>query len=697
MIHMGGLRSLLRAAIVRRPWSRGVGNPRSRGCAPGDRIVPGIPLKHAMSPNPLQAFDTPSARQPTFGPGGRRAAGVAWLSALVLWGCAVPAPPRPTGTAAVASRTQAPADGIPRPSPTTPSGTSAVPAEVVAPAGPTPATPATPADVASAPSVASSSPYSAAVAARFPDPPVRYDTPAFEAGRTTFTSNAEMQAALRRLVRDPAPPGSALVRLITAGRSQQGALIDALLFTREVDASPAGLARSGRPLVLLIGQQHGDEPAGSEALLAVARELAQGRLASLLDRIHVLVLPRANPDGAELGQRHAANGVDINRDHLTLQTPEALALATLARDYRPMVVVDAHEYTVVGRYLEKFGAVQRYDALLQYATTANMAPFITRAAEEWFRRPLVASLGQQGLTHEWYYTTSADPADKKVSMGGTKPDTGRNVNGLKNAVSLLVETRGVGLGRLHLQRRVHTQVTALSSVLASTAARAADLVRLRQFVDNEVSALACQGEAVVEAGPTQSEYLLTLLDPVTGSDKPVSVTWDSALQLTLLKARARPCGYWLAASEGEAVRRLRALGLQVQRFEARGVVRGETWRELSRSSVPRPDVRGASADAQAAVTVQVESVPTLLDVTPGSWYVPLDQPLAHLAVAALEPDTLHGYLSPPDHRQHRSHGAGARAPRDPHDPSAVKRRRVSLVAPFSGGGRRPGCHPVRRG
>lgn len=596
-----------------------------------------------MSPNPLQAFDTPSARQPTFGPEARRAAVVVWLSALVLWGCAVPAPPRPSGTAAAASRTQAPADGIPRPSATTPSGTSAVPAEVVAPAGPTPATPA---DVASAPSVASSSPpYSAAVAARFPDPPVRYDTPAFEAGRTTFTSNAEMQAALRRLVRDPAPPGSALVRLITAGRSQQGAPIDALLFTREADASPAGLARSGRPLVLLIGQQHGDEPAASEALLAVARELAQGRLASLLERIHVLVLPRANPDGAELGQRHAANGVDINRDHLTLQTPEALALATLARDYRPMVVVDAHEYTVVGRYLEKFGAVQRYDALLQYATTANMAPFITRAAEEWFRRPLVASLGQQGLTHEWYYTTSPDPADKKVSMGGTKPDTGRNVNGLKHAVSLLVETRGVGLGRLHLQRRVHTQVTALSSVLASTAARAADLVRLRQFVDNEVSALACQGEAVVEAGPTQSEYLLTLLDPVTGSDKPVSVTWDSALQLTSLKARARPCGYWLAASEGEAVRRLRALGLQVQRFEARGVVRGETWRELSRSSVPRPDVRGASADAQAAVSVQVESVPTLLDVTPGSWYVPLDQPLAHLAVAALEPDTLHGYLS----------------------------------------------------
>jgi hypothetical protein len=35
----------------------------------------------------------------------------------------------------------------------------------------------------------------------------------------------------------------------------------------------------------------------------------------------------------------------------------------------------------------------------------------------------------------------------------------------------------------------------------------------------------------------------------------------------------------------------------------------------------------------------------LLDVEPGSWYVPLDQPLANLVVAALEPDTQNSYLA----------------------------------------------------
>lgn len=45
-------------------------------------------------------------------------------------------------------------------------------------------------------------------------------------------------------------------------------------------------------------------------------------------------------------------------------------------------MIDAHEYTVVGRYLQKFNAVQKYDALLQHATAANMPEFVTKAATQ---------------------------------------------------------------------------------------------------------------------------------------------------------------------------------------------------------------------------------------------------------------------------------------------------------------------------
>ena len=477
---------------------------------------------------------------------------------------------------------------------------------------------------------------SEALAARFPDPAVTYRTPAFELGHEGFTSNAELRALIQALAADPA--NTSAVKLIDAGSSQAGVPLEALLLSRP--------ATSARPRVLLVGQQHGDEPAGSEALLVIARELAQGSLAGLLDRIDVVILLRANPDGAAASRRGTASGIDANRDHLLLRTPEAQAQAQLVREFNPVVVVvDAHEFAALGRYVEKFGAAQRPDALIQYAMVANLPGLVTRASEEWFRQPLLQALKAQGLNSEWYYTTSSDVADKKLSMGGVQPDNGRNVNGLRNAVSFLIETRGADLGRAHLLRRVHTHVIAITSILQSTAARADDLQRLRRFVDAETAAKACQGEVVVEAAATTSEYTLAMLDSQTGSDKAVNVSWDSSLALVPVLKRARPCGYWLGADQTDAVLRLRGLGVQVKRVDEPGELRGEAYTETAREIGPRADVRGSIADGGAAMRVKVALAPVLIDAVAGSYYVGLDQPLAHLVIAALEPDTQNSFVT----------------------------------------------------
>ncbi|CAN5560116.1 hypothetical protein BH09PSE5_BH09PSE5_10630 [soil metagenome] len=486
-------------------------------------------------------------------------------------------------------------------------------------------------------------PYNAAVAARFPDPNVSYFTPAFEQGHDGYTTNGELHSFMQSLADRPAT--GTTIQLLNLGTSQRGAPLDALLFPRVPDSSPTSLLSSGRPTVLLIGQQHGNEPAGSEALIVIAQRLATPELQSLLDRINVLILPRANPDGAESNQRTTASGVDMNRDHLLLRTPESQAIAMLMREYKPMVVVDSHEYTVVGRYLEKFNAVQRYDALAQYAMTANLPEFLTKASEEWFRTPMIATLRRENLTSEWYYTTSTDLTDKKLSMGGAQPDTARNVQGLRNAVSILIETRGVGIGRMHLKRRVHTHVTALTSVLRSAAQRSGDLLKLRAYVDAEVSAKVCQGEAVVEAAATPSEYRVVMLDPVTGADKPMQVAWDSSLELTTVKRRARPCGYWLAASAADAVTKLRGLGVTVQQLQENGVVQGDAYREISRQQAERRDVRGTIADGGETVAVKVDLKSALMDVPSGSYYVGLDQPLASLVIATMEPDTQNSFVT----------------------------------------------------
>ena len=476
-----------------------------------------------------------------------------------------------------------------------------------------------------------------AVAARFPDPPVVYATPAFEPGRDTFTSNAELRARLHALAADTT--NLARSRLVEVGSSQTGLPLEAL----HLSGAPVG---APRPAVLLIGQQHGDEPAGAEALLVIAQRLAQGDLAPLLDRIDVVILARANPDGAAVPRRASASGIDVNRDHLLLRTPEAQAQAQLVREFNPVVVVDAHEFPALGRYVTKFGAAPRHDALIQYATVANLPGLVTRAAEEWFRQPLRQALAAQRLSSEWYYTTSADPADRRFSMGGVQPDIGRNVHGLRHAVSLLIETRGADLGRAHLLRRVHTHVTAIASVLRSAASRADDLQKLRRFVAAELIAKACRGEMVVEAAVTTSEYTLGMIDPQTGADRELTVAWDSALALTTVQRRPRPCGYWLATDQTDAVLRLRALGVAVQRIDDAGELRGEAYADAARESGVRADARPSiAARAGAGVRLKVGLAPALIDARAGSYYVGLDQPLANLVVAALEPDTQSSYFA----------------------------------------------------
>ena len=568
---------------------------------------------------------------------GRHGLVAAGVGLALLGACSTPMPRAP---AAAPAPTQLPP---PRPAPVN----EPAPPDTATPnpqAAPPPVAPVTPPPLPQTPPVVSVPPVSPAVAARFPEPNVSFSTPAFEAGRTAFTTNDELHAFLLGLTRSGAGAarGSG-VELLPIGVSQRGTTIEALAFTRPYVApavaatsGPAAAAIGRRPAVVVVAGQHGDEPAGTEALLVFAQQLAAGRFERILEQVDVYLLPRANPDGAALAQRAAADGVDLNRDHLLLRTPEARAQADLVRGIAPLVVLDLHEYPVdAALWSGRFGAVQRFDVLLQYATTANMPPFVTKAAEEWFRAPLASSLGAAGFSSDWYHTISADPADRRVSMGSAAPQLGRNAHGLMNAVSLLVETRGAGIGRTDFKRRVQAQITAVASVLGNAATRAADLAKLRQFVDRDVAASACKGEGVIEAGLTPSEYALPMLDPQTGAIRRVTVTWESALELRVVKTRPRACGYWLAGSETEAVRRLRLLGIEVLQLELAGEMRGETYRETGRDA----------AAAQAGARLRVQTQPILLDVPAGSFFVSLEQPLANLAIAVLEPESPAGYAA----------------------------------------------------
>jgi hypothetical protein len=72
---------------------------------------------------------------------------------------------------------------------------------------------------------------------------------------------------------------------------------------------------------------------------------------------------------------------------------------------------------------------------------------------------------------------------------------------------------------------------------------------------------------------------------------------------------------------------------------------GDLYRETSRAAGARQDVRGAIADAGQIVKTEVALVRGVIDAPTGSYYIPLNQPMANLVIAALEPDTQSSYFA----------------------------------------------------
>ena len=91
--------------------------------------------------------------------------------------------------------------------------------------------------------------------------------------------------------------------------------------------------------VLLWSQMHGDEPTATAALFDVFDYFQRHRddpvVQRILSSLTLYVVPMLNPDGAERYQRRNAQGIDLNRDALALQTPEGQLLKTAARPLQP--------------------------------------------------------------------------------------------------------------------------------------------------------------------------------------------------------------------------------------------------------------------------------------------------------------------------------------------------------------------------
>jgi hypothetical protein len=155
-----------------------------------------------------------------------------------------------------------------------------------------------------------------------------------------LVTHARLEVELDRLER----LGQGALRRTVAGRSVEGRALHHLTLG------------TGDTPILLWSQMHGDEPTATSALLDLCQWLLRHRddpvPARILSRLTLHMLPMLNPDGAERFTRRNAQGIDINRDALLLQTPEGRALKAVRDRHEPRIGFNLHNQnwrTSVGR------------------------------------------------------------------------------------------------------------------------------------------------------------------------------------------------------------------------------------------------------------------------------------------------------------------------------------------------------------
>ncbi|MDP9407200.1 MAG: DUF2817 domain-containing protein [Actinomycetota bacterium] len=318
-----------------------------------------------------------------------------------------------------------------------------------------------------------------------PAVPIALKTGFESRGGSGWTSLSEEQSFLRGL-----DAASDRVSLSEIGRSVEGRPIQ--LVTVGAPRTKAEIAAGSA--ALFICTQHGTEPAGREACLQGARDHANAT-----DATTVLIVPTANPDGFAHTNRHNANGVDVNRDHLALATPEARALAAVIRDYKPDLLGDMHEYQTSGASSVLFANPSKYHL--------NVDPQIGQLASTLHHSYAVPALTGAGFSTGLYWSDGSQ-ADERVM---------RQQAMLRHTPSLLVETPR--LGTLSPLRRVKAQSIAIGAMVKMVREKTAELA--------SVTAASRQRATAEGAAGNQRYYYSS---PSTYSDTP-------------------PCGYRLTDSQ----------------------------------------------------------------------------------------------------------------------------------------------------
>ncbi|HXH90788.1 MAG TPA: M14 family zinc carboxypeptidase, partial [Thermoanaerobaculia bacterium] len=154
------------------------------------------------------------------------------------------------------------------------------------------------------------------------------------------------------------------IRVETFATTNEGRALPLVIVGPAGVVDPRTAHASGLPIVFIMANIHAGEVEGKEAAQMLLRELVSSKR-KLREKLVILIAPIYNADGNEkistehrkeqvgpvngVGVRENGQGLDLNRDYMKLESPEARGLVSKVLDrWDPLVTVDLH--TTDGSY-----------------------------------------------------------------------------------------------------------------------------------------------------------------------------------------------------------------------------------------------------------------------------------------------------------------------------------------------------------
>ena len=475
------------------------------------------------------------------------------------------------------------------------------------------------------------------------------------AEKTAFQETSRYQDVVDFL--QAAAQRSDRIQLTHFGYTLEGKRLPLAIISRDGLRDPAEIRSSSRTVVYLQGNIHGGEVCGKESLLMLLREISEGRHSEWLQSMVLLVAPIYNADGNDqirltnrsrqngpvggMGQRPNAQGLDLNRDHMKLESPEARSLVTLFNRYDPHVGVDLH--TTNGT---------RHAYHLTYSPPLNPntpAPIDDLLRQRWL--PWVTESVRRQFGWEFYYYGNVPGGRRGNREQGWytfdhRPRFNNNYVGLRNRFAVLSEAYAYATfedrviaslrfvrENLEFIHRNGSEIQRITAALDDTTLIGRQLATRAIFARSANPVEILMGEVESYSHPYTGRTVLNRLD----IQRPESMHEFGTFEGT--HTQTVPAAYLVPADLENVIDLLRAHGVRLRALETSRSLAVERFEISDSGTAPREFQGHQERTLEGSYQTRQEQVPE------GTVVVAMSQPLARLVFYLLEPESDDGVVN----------------------------------------------------